>query len=189
MREPWLSSQNLLFGHACVPHSQPGRTTCPGVVAGSPIVSLALPRHDGPVHLVLDSTGLQLFGQGEWDAEKHGRTRRHWRKLHLAVDAGMSEIAAHMLTDGNADDAVQAPVLLRQAEGSIASVIADGAYDSEPVYQAAAARQHDPPPDVVVPPRASAVPSTNDPNAQSPRDRHIRFMAEKGRIGWQKATG
>ncbi len=43
--------------------------------------------HAGPVHLVLDSTGLQLFGQGEWDAHKHGRTRRQWRKIHLAVDA------------------------------------------------------------------------------------------------------
>jgi DDE family transposase len=145
--------------------------------------------HDGPVHLVLDSTGLQLFGQGEWDAEKHGRTRRHWRKLHLAVDARTSEIAAHVLTDGNADDAVRAPALLRQAEGRIASVIADGAYDGEPVYRAAAARQHGPPPDVVIPPRASAVPSTNDPDAQSPRDCHIRFIAEKGRMAWQKATG
>ncbi|MFI4878274.1 MAG: transposase [Steroidobacterales bacterium] len=96
--------------------------------------------------LVLDSTGLQLFGQGEWDAEKHGRTRRHWRKLHLAVDAGTSQITAYMMTDGNADDAVQAPALLRQAEGRIASVIADGAYDSAAVYRAAA-RQHDPPPD------------------------------------------
>jgi hypothetical protein len=144
-------------------------------------------QHDGPVHLVLDSTGLQLFGQGEWDAEKHGRTRRHWRKLHLAVDAGTSEIAAHVLTDGNADDAVQAPALLRQAEGRIASVIADGAYDSAAVYRAAA-RQHDPP-DVVTPPRASAVPSTNDPNAQSPRDRHIRLIMEMGRMGWQRATG
>jgi hypothetical protein len=94
-----------------------------------------------------------------------------------------------VLTDGNADDAVRAPALLRQAEGRIASVIADGAYDSEPVYQAAAARQHDPPPDVVIPPRASAVPSTNDPSAQSPRDCHIRFIAEKGRMAWQKATG
>ena len=60
-------------------------------------------RHDGPIHLVLDSTGLQLFGQGEWDAAKHGRARRRWRKLYLAVDAGTGEIAAHVLTDGNAD--------------------------------------------------------------------------------------
>jgi len=55
----------------------------------------------GPIHLVLDSTGLELFGQGEWDAEKHGRARRKWRKLHLAVDADTGEIAAHVLTRGS----------------------------------------------------------------------------------------
>ncbi len=59
----------------------------------------------GPIHLVLDSTGLELFGQGEWDAEKHGRAQRQWRKLHLAVDADTGEIAAHVLTEGHADDA------------------------------------------------------------------------------------
>jgi hypothetical protein len=141
------------------------------------------------MHLVLDSTGLQLFGQGEWNAEKHGRAKRRWMKLHLAVDAATGEIAAHVLTEGTADDAAQAPDLLGQAEGTIASVTADGAYDGEPTYAAAAARQPDPPPDVVVPPRASAVPSTDDPAKQSPRDCHIRLMAEKDRMGWQKATG
>ncbi len=59
----------------------------------------------GPVHLLVDSTGLQLFGQGEWDAEKRGRARRSWRKLHLAVDADTGEIVARALTDGTADDA------------------------------------------------------------------------------------
>ena len=144
-----------------------------------------------PVHLVLDSTGLELFGQGEWDAEKHGRTRRAWRKLHLAVDADTGEIAAHVLTGGHADDAAQVPGLLGQAEGVIASVTADGAYGGEPTYAAAVARQPHPPPDVVVPPRASAVPSSDrsDGNAQSPRDRHIQLMAERGRMGWQRETG
>jgi len=80
-----------------------------------------------PVHLVLDSTELELFGQGEWDAARHGRARRQWRKLHLAVDAGTGEIAAHVLTEGHADDAAQVPDLLGQAEGVIASVTADGA--------------------------------------------------------------
>jgi len=145
-------------------------------------------RHDGPMHLVLDSTGLQLFGQGEWDAQKHGRTRRQWRKLHIAVDAVSGEIAAHVLTQGNADDAAQAPDLLRSVEGSVATVIADGAYDSDAVYQAAA-WQHGPPPDVVIPPRASAVQSTDDPAAQTPRDHHIRLIAEQGRMAWQRASG
>jgi hypothetical protein len=145
----------------------------------------------GPVHLVLDSTGLELFGQGEWDAEKHGRTRRQWRKLHLAADADTGEIAAQVLTDGHADDAAQVPALLGQVESVIASVTADGAYDGEPIYAAAAARQHHPPPDVVVPPRASAVLSSDgsDSNAQSPRDRHIQLMAGRDRMGWQRATG
>ena len=110
-------------------------------------------RHDRPVHLVLDSTGLQLFGQGGWDAAKHGRARRRWLKLHLAVDPGPGEIVTHVLTDGDAADTTQAPDLLRQVEGRLASVTADGAYDGEPVDRASAARQRHPPPDVVVPPR------------------------------------
>src|SRR3712207_8500900 len=74
-------------------------------------------------------------------------------------------------------------------EGEIASVTADGAYDGEPVYQAVASRQPDPPPAVVIPPRASAVPSTEDAEAQSRCDRHIRSIAERGRMAWQRATG
>ena len=143
----------------------------------------------GPVHLVLDSTGLELFGQGEWCAAKHGRLRRRWLKLHRGLDPSTGEIAAHVLTDGDADDAAQAPALLRQCEGTLASVIADGAYDRGPVYQAAAARQPGSPPEVVIPPRADAALGTADPDQQTPRDRHIRLMAERGRIGWQRATG
>jgi len=142
----------------------------------------------GPVHLVLDSTGLELFGQGEWCAAKHGRLRRHWLKLHLGVDAGTGEITAHVLTDGDEDDAVQAPALLRQCEGTLASVTADGAYDRDPVYQAAVARQPGSPPEVIIPPRADAVPSTPDLDQQTARDRHVQLMAERGRIGWQRAT-
>src|SRR5215212_5017018 len=67
---------------------------------------------NGPMHLVIDSTGLKLFGQGEWDEEKHGRARRSWRKLHLAVDADTGEIVASTLTDNAADDAGQVPALL-----------------------------------------------------------------------------
>ena len=120
-------------------------------------------------HLVLDSTGLELFGQGEWDAEKHGRLRRQWRKLHLAVDAGTGEFAAHVLTDGHADDVAQLPGLLGQAEGVIASVMADGAYDGEPTYAAAAARQCHPLPEVVVPPRSSVqVQEPDRPQAARP---------------------
>jgi len=142
----------------------------------------------GPVHLVLDSTGLELFGQGEWCAAKHGRLRRRWLKLHIGVDTGTGEIAAHVLTDGAEDDAAQVPALLREPEGAITSLTADRAYDRDPVYQAAAARQPGSPIEVVIPPRADAVLSTADTDGQSTRDRHIQLMAERGRIGWQRAT-
>ena len=61
-----------------------------------------LPR--GLLHLVVDSTGLKLFGRGEWQAEKHGRAPRSWRKLHIALDAVTGEIVAHTLTDKDIDD-------------------------------------------------------------------------------------
>ena len=142
-----------------------------------------------PAHLLIDSTGLKLFGQGEWNAEKHGRARRSWRKLHLAVDAETGEIVASTLTDSGGDDAAQVPVLLEQIDGEIASVTADGAYDGDPVYQAVTRRQPQPPPAVVIPPRSSAVLGTATERPPSQRDRHIQLLAQHGRMGWQKATG
>ena len=99
------------------------------------------------------------------------------------------DIVTCLLTDNAADDAGQLPALLETIKGEIASVTADGAYDGEPVYRAIASHQPDPPPDVVIPPRASAVPSPENAEAPSQRDRHIRLIAEKGRMAWQRATG
>jgi hypothetical protein len=142
----------------------------------------------GPLHLLLDSTGLKLLGRGEWDSEKHGRARRSWRKLHLAVDADTGEIVASVLTGKEAGDAGQVPVLLEQVEGEIASVMADGAYDGEPVYRAIAARQPQAPPSIVIPPRRSAVLSSQADTDPSQRDGHIRLIREQGRSAWREAT-
>src|SRR5918994_1515495 len=143
--------------------------------------------HD-PLHLLLDSAGLKLFGKGEWDGEKHGRARRSWRKLHLAVDAETGEIVASVLTSKEAGDAGQVPVLLEQVEGEIASVMSDGAYDSQPVYQAITALQPQAPPSIVVPPRRSAVLSPQADTDPSQRDGHIRLIQEQGRSAWREAT-
>src|SRR5918995_5187151 len=143
----------------------------------------------GPLHLLIDSTGLKLFGKGEWNSDKHGRARWSWRKLHLAVDAETGEIVASVLTSKEAGDAGQVPVLLEQVGGEIASVMADGAYDSEPVYQAIEARQPQAPPSIVVPPRRSAVLSAQADTDPSQRDGHIRLIQEQGRSAWRKSTG
>jgi hypothetical protein len=94
-----------------------------------------------------------------------------------------------MLTGNDLDDAGQVPVLLEQIDAEIASVTADGAYDGEPVYQAVASRQPDKPLEVIIPPRSSAATGASAGKAPSQRDRHIRAIAEKGRMAWQKATG
>ena len=142
----------------------------------------------GPVHLLVDSTGLKLYGAGEWLAEKHGaKRRRSWKKLHLGVDADTGRIVAATLTDRDEDDASQVGLLLDQVEGPVASFTGDGAYDQAGVYTDVAERH--PEADVVVPPRATAVPSDTAETAPTRRDRHLRLIAEKGRMGWQKAAG
>lgn len=146
------------------------------------------PVPHGPLHLLIDSTGLKLFGKGEWSSEGPGRARRSWRKLHLAVDADSGEIIASVLTGNDAQDAGQVPVLLEQIEGEIANVMADGAYDSEPVYRAIQARRSEPGPIIVIPPRSTAVPGVATDAAESQRDHHIRFIQENGHAAWRKAT-
>ena len=141
-----------------------------------------------PVHLLVDSTGLRLCGAGEWLLEKHGmRTRRSWKKLHLGVDADTGRIVASSLTDHDVDDGAQAGPLLDQIEGPVASFTGDGGYDQDRVYAGVAERH--PEAAVVVPPRVTAVPSDTAATAPTQRDRHLQFIAEKGRMGWQKASG
>src|SRR3954471_21983318 len=141
-----------------------------------------------PLHLLVDSTGLKLYGAGEWLVEKHGTMRRRsWKKLHLGVDAETGRIVAATLTDRDEDDAAQVGPLLDQVADPVASVTADGAYDQEGVYADVAERH--PEAEVVVPPRSSAVPSESAETAPTQRDRHLQLIAEKGRMGWQKASG
>jgi hypothetical protein len=141
----------------------------------------------GPVNVVIDSTGLKVFGAGEWQREKHGgQGHRTWRKLHLAVDPDTGEIVASELTTTEDGDASQVGPLLDQISGPIASVTADGAYDGEPVYRTIAER--DPAAAVIIPPRSTAVPSTTAETAPTQRDRHLQMIQARGRLGWQKAV-
>lgn len=142
---------------------------------------------DGPLHVLVDSTGLKVFGAGEWLEDKHGaRSRRAWRKLHLAVDAENGQIIAHSLTDQDAGDASQVEPLLDQIDGEIGQFTADGAYDGVPTYRAVL--QHSTTARIVIPPRVTAVEGdgTGPPDQ---RDRHIRAIANVSRLQWQAATG
>src|SRR3712207_482287 len=160
---PWRQTEGLLRSLATllglsigVPDHTTFSRRSPGLTLAN---SLAQAQGSGPVHVVIDATGLKVHGAGEWLAETHGgRGRRTWRKLHLAVDPDSGEILASELTTTEEGDASQVGPLLAQIQGPIASVIADGAYDGEPVYRAVSERQPDPPAAAVIPPRAGAVP-------------------------------
>jgi hypothetical protein len=150
-------------------------------------VATALKKADGFVYVVIDSTGLKVFGAADWLHEKHGgKPRRSWRKLHLAVDPDSGEILASELTTTDDGDAFLAGPLLDQIDRPLASVFADGAYDGEPVYRSVVA--HTPDAAVIIPPRSTVVPSATADTDPTPRDRHIQLIGERGRLGWQRSV-
>jgi hypothetical protein len=138
-----------------------------------------------PLHLLVDSTGLKIYGEGEWLDQKHGiRSRRRWRKLHLGVDADTHEIVAVELTPDDVGDISELPELLGQIDADVASMTADGAYDGLVVYDAVAERH--PEAAIIIPPRITAVPGETTP---AQRDKHLATIAEHGRINWQRGSG
>ncbi len=145
-------------------------------------------RRNRPLpHVLVDSTGLKVYGAGQWLEEKHdARSRRNWRKLHLAVDADSGEIIAHSLTDQNTDDPSQVTQLLDQIDGEIDQFTADSAYDGKPTYQTIL--QHSSTAKIVILPRVTAVES-GDTGPPCQRDKHIAAIARDGRLRWQAVAG
>ena len=143
----------------------------------------AVPTRKG-LHLIVDSTGLSIVGEGEWARVKHGvRGTRGWKKLHLGGDrAGM--IVAHALTEATVDDATTAVVLIRAVERNVTSVTGDAAYETIGVYEAARARGAT----VVVPPIRTARVSRRGPRSRA-RDRTITSMQKIGRRRWKQEAG
>ncbi len=135
-------------------------------------------------HLIVDSTGLSIVGEGEWAAAKHGgRGRRGWKKLHLGVDRS-GVIVAQALTEGDVDDATTGITLIEAVVGDLSSVTADAAYDTVGFYEAAGTRGAA----VVVQPTSTANVSRHGPRS-SVRDRTILAVKEIGRRRWKKASG
>ena len=147
-------------------------------------VTLRHPPWEKRLHLIIDSTGLSMFGEGEWAAAKHGgHGKRGWRKLHLGVDRS-GVIVAQALTDATTDDALTGITLMGAADGNVASVTADPAYDTIAFYDAATEHGAK----VVVPPVKTARPSRRRPRSRA-RDRTIKRITKRGRRRWKKEAG
>jgi hypothetical protein len=145
---------------------------------------LAVTSH-WPLHLFIDSTGLRIHVGNVRTPPKN----RAWRKLHLAVDAGTGEIVASDLTGRRTSDCTRVPALLKQADHRVASVSADGAYDTEGVYEAARAQGHGRHVRVVISPRRDARLSRRPSAALQERNRNIRSIRKLGRREWHKRSG
>ena len=103
---------------------------------GKLVIPLPVCGQDAPRHIVVDATGLKVYGDGEWKVRKHraGR-RRTWRKLHLGVDETTKEIVAVELTASSIHDSRVLPALPAQVPSEIDQVSGDGAYDTRACYE------------------------------------------------------
>ena len=138
----------------------------------------------GSRHVVVDSTGIKVYGEGEWKTRQHGVSkRRTWLKLHLGVDEQTGEILGAVVTTNKISDGEMLPDLLDQIPDDIDQVSADGAYDSSYCYDAIDERGAT----AAIPPRKDAKIwfHGNRKGAPHPRDENLRAIRQKGRSAWK----
>lgn len=152
-------------------------------------LEVALPRRPKAeaLHLVVDSTGVKVYGEGEWKVRQHGYSkRRTWRKLHLAADEATGEIVAAVVTTNSFKDSQVLPDLLDQLDDEIKQVSADGAYDSRNCYLLIGERKAQ----AAIPPqkRARIWQHGNTKAQRLLRDENLRRIRRDGRAQWKKES-
>jgi hypothetical protein len=149
-------------------------------------LQVAIPRQTAaqPIHLVIDSSGLKIFGEGEWKTRFYDiERRRTWRKLHLGVNAQTGEVVAAALSDNELLDRQAIPELLSQVDSEIKQVAADGAYDYRSCYEAIWERGATP----LIPPKERAVAAGD--RKMKDRDRNVKRAKCLGLKKWKKVSG
>lgn len=154
-------------------------------------LQVQLPKKaSGSLNLALDSTGLKIYGEGEWKVRKHGYSkRRTWRKLHLGMDPDKGEIQAVLLTANSISDDATVKELLEQIEPELLACAADGAYDKRKVYDAL--NEHSPEVEILIPPRKNARiwQHGNSKAKRLKRDENLRYIRKYGRQHWKEDSG
>ena len=148
-------------------------------------VELPRLRKSEPLHLVVDSTGIKVYGEGEWKVRQHGYSRRRtWRKLHIGVDEATLEFVAVVVSTNSFKDSQLLPDLLEQVEDELSQVSADGAYDSRNCYDAIREREAR----AAIPPqkRARIWQHGNTKAERHIRDENLREIRRKGRAQWKR---
>ncbi|MCP5489889.1 MAG: IS5 family transposase [Chlamydiales bacterium] len=85
-----------------------------------------------PKVVLLDTTGIKVYGEGEWKVKMHGASkRRKWVKLHIAIDENTQEIIHFEITKGHEADCKIGPKIIEKLPKPVETVIADGGYDTK----------------------------------------------------------
>jgi len=150
-------------------------------------VELPVVPKDRAVHVVVDSTGVKVYGEGEWKVRKHGASkRRTWRKLHLGIDEATGEILAAVVTTNDVADCEALPDLLDGIEQEIEQVSGDGGYDTLDCYEAITERKAQ----ATIPPRRNAKIQQhgNRKAPPHPRDENLRRVRQVGRKRWKQES-
>ena len=137
-------------------------------------------------HVVVDSTGIKIYGEGEWKTRQHGVSkRRTWRKLHLAIDESTGEILEAEVTTNDYGDCEILEGLLEEIEGEIEQVSGDGGYDTFDCHEAIQKKGAK----AAIPPQKNAVPThkRGEP-AEHPRDKILERIEILGRKGWKEES-
>ena len=144
----------------------------------------------GPIHLVVDSTGLKIFGEGEWLQSKHKTTakRKSWRKLHLGLDLVTGEIVCSDLTTDGVGDPTALPQLLDQIDRDVSCFIGDGAYDGTPTSDLLV-KLFGVDVEIIIPPPKTAVLSAKAAVNPTLRDQRISAIRSGRRMAWQVSSG
>lgn len=141
------------------------------------------------LHLVVDSTGLKVYGEEEWKVRQHEVSRRRpsWHKLHVLVDESTNEVLAVSLNGKEVDDAEEVPELLSQIGEPVERLNGDGAYDKVKVYEVLRRRYMLP----SIPPRADAVYWTDEVGnvLEHPRNDALKVIHEQRRVEWKRRSG
>ena len=140
------------------------------------------------IDLVMDSTGLKVYGEGEWKVRIHGRCKhRTWRKIHLAADPRTGLIQAGQMTTNSISDGQMVKPLLKQLRTKVEKLAADGAYDQHKVYDELKRLKIYP----LIPPKKNAriLKHKNSRGRTVPRDRNLRLIRSLGRKEWKKQSG
>jgi len=157
----------------------------------SKTLKVNLPKQSaGSLNVVMDSTGLKVYGEGEWKVRKHGYSKhRTWRKLHLGGNPDNGEILAVVLTGNNISDDAVVKEMLTQIEQALLACAADGAYDKRKVYDAL--NEHSPEVDILIPPRKNAHiwQHGNSKEERLKRDENLRYIRQHGRQKWKDNSG